>query len=46
MRDMGIRGRYSYGGPQGGSNDITMDLADLARVKREWFPILRRPMDA
>jgi 5-methylthioadenosine/S-adenosylhomocysteine deaminase len=37
MRDMGIRGRYSYGPPQAGSNDVTMDLTDLARVKREWF---------
>ena len=37
MRDMGIRGRYSYGGPQGGPTDKTMDLADLARVKKEWF---------
>ncbi|AMN44371.1 amidohydrolase family protein [Rhodoplanes sp. Z2-YC6860] len=37
MRDMGIRGRYSYGGPQRGPTDQPMDLADLARVKKEWF---------
>jgi 5-methylthioadenosine/S-adenosylhomocysteine deaminase len=37
MRDMGIRGRYSYGGPQRGPTDKTMDLADLARTKKEWF---------
>lgn len=37
MRDMGIRGRYSYGGPQRGPTDKTMDLADLARTKKDWF---------
>jgi 5-methylthioadenosine/S-adenosylhomocysteine deaminase len=35
MRDMGIRGRFAYGNPQGEDNDKPMDLADLARVKRE-----------
>ena len=35
MRDMGIRGRFAYGTPQSFSNDQPMDLADLARVKRE-----------
>jgi len=38
MRDTGIRGRFAYGDPQGSSNDQVMDLADLARVKREWMP--------
>jgi cytosine/adenosine deaminase-related metal-dependent hydrolase len=37
MRDMGIRGRYSYGGPQRGPTDRPMDLTDLARTKKEWF---------
>jgi cytosine/adenosine deaminase-related metal-dependent hydrolase len=37
MRDTGIRGRFSYGTPQGGANDKPMDLADLARVKRDWI---------
>src|SRR5215203_172730 len=37
MRDMGVRGRYSYGGPQRGPTDKPMDLADLARTKKEWF---------
>jgi 5-methylthioadenosine/S-adenosylhomocysteine deaminase len=37
MRDMGVRGRYSYGGPQRGPTDKPMDLPDLARVKKEWF---------
>jgi cytosine/adenosine deaminase-related metal-dependent hydrolase len=38
MRDMGIRGRFAYGAPQGMANDQPMDLADLARVQREWMP--------
>src|SRR5205823_6920543 len=38
MRDTGIRGRFGYGTPQGAPNDQPMDLADLARVKREWLP--------
>jgi cytosine/adenosine deaminase-related metal-dependent hydrolase len=37
MRDTGIRGRFSYGTPQGAGNDKPMDLADLARVKRDWI---------
>lgn len=38
LRDTGIRARFSYGTPQGGlSRDQTMDLADLARVQKEWF---------
>jgi cytosine/adenosine deaminase-related metal-dependent hydrolase len=35
MSDIGIRGRFAYGNPQGDPNDKPMDLADLARVKRE-----------
>jgi 5-methylthioadenosine/S-adenosylhomocysteine deaminase len=35
MRDTGIRGRFGYGTPQGFPNEQPMDLADLARVKRE-----------
>jgi cytosine/adenosine deaminase-related metal-dependent hydrolase len=38
MRDTGIRGRFAYGTPQGEPNDKPMDIADLARVKREWLP--------
>ena len=38
MSQIGIRGRYAYGPPQGGPNDRPMDLADLARVKREGLP--------
>jgi 5-methylthioadenosine/S-adenosylhomocysteine deaminase len=35
MRDSGVRGRFGYGTPQGAPNEQPMDLADLARVKRE-----------
>jgi cytosine/adenosine deaminase-related metal-dependent hydrolase len=35
MRDAGIRGRFAYGNPLGASNDQPMDLADLARMKRD-----------
>ena len=35
MRDTGIRGRFGYGTPQGFPNEQPMDLADLARVKRD-----------
>jgi cytosine/adenosine deaminase-related metal-dependent hydrolase len=38
MRDMGVRGRFAYGSSQGEPNDQQMDIADLARVKREWMP--------
>jgi cytosine/adenosine deaminase-related metal-dependent hydrolase len=37
MRDVGIRGRFAYGSSQGQSNEEPMNLADLARVKREWI---------
>ena len=38
LSSTGIRARFSYGTPQGGiSPDEPMDLADLARVQREWF---------
>ena len=37
MRDLGVRGRFSYGGPQGGPTDQPMDSKDLARVQREWI---------
>ena len=35
MRDGGLRGRFSYGTPLGLPNDQAMDLADLARLKRD-----------
>jgi cytosine/adenosine deaminase-related metal-dependent hydrolase len=37
MRDAGIRGRFAYGPAQGMPDDQTMDLAGLARVKRDWM---------
>jgi 5-methylthioadenosine/S-adenosylhomocysteine deaminase len=38
MRDMGIRGRFAYGTPVGMADDAPMDLAGLARVKKDWIP--------
>lgn len=38
MRDMGLRGRFSYGPAQGMPNDKPMDLEGLAKIKREWMP--------
>ncbi len=38
MRDMGIRGRFAYGTPVGMADDAPMDLAGLARVKKDWMP--------
>src|SRR5437764_11137607 len=38
MRDAGIRGRLAYGPAQGMPDDQPMDLAGLARVKRDWMP--------
>lgn len=37
LTEMGVRARFSYGNPQLHPREKTMDLADLARVKREWF---------
>jgi cytosine/adenosine deaminase-related metal-dependent hydrolase len=39
MRDSGIRGRFAYGSPQGAPDDQPMDIADLARVKKEWITL-------
>ncbi|MEJ0075984.1 MAG: amidohydrolase family protein [Alphaproteobacteria bacterium] len=38
MRDLGVRGRFAYGTPVGFADDAPMDLAGLARVKRDWMP--------
>ena len=35
MRDSGLRGRFAYGPAQGMPNDKPMDLADMARLKRD-----------
>src|SRR3954451_15942513 len=37
MREMGMRGRFAYGTPVGLADDAAMDLAGLARVKRDWM---------
>ena len=36
-QELGLRGRFSYGTPQGHPATATIDLADLERVHREWF---------
>src|SRR5947207_13627669 len=38
MRDASIRGRFAYGPAQGMPDDQPMDLAGVARVKRDWMP--------
>jgi len=38
MRDSGIRGRFAYGPAQGMPDDQPMDMAGVARVKRDWMP--------
>jgi cytosine/adenosine deaminase-related metal-dependent hydrolase len=38
MRDTGIRGRFAYGPAQGMPDDQPMDMAGIARVKRDWMP--------
>jgi cytosine/adenosine deaminase-related metal-dependent hydrolase len=37
MRDSGIRGRFAYGPAQGMPDDQPMDMAGIARVKRDWM---------
>jgi 5-methylthioadenosine/S-adenosylhomocysteine deaminase len=37
MRDAGIRGRFAYGPAQGMPDDQPMDMAGVARVKRDWM---------
>jgi len=36
LKDIGIRARFSYGSGQGAAADKPMNLADLARVQKEW----------
>lgn len=38
MRDMGMRGRFSYGPVQGWPNDRPMDLEGLAKIQKQWMP--------
>jgi 5-methylthioadenosine/S-adenosylhomocysteine deaminase len=38
MRDAGMRGRFAYGPAQGMPDDQPMDMAGIARVKRDWMP--------
>ena len=41
---IGLRGRFSYGTPQGLPLTETLNLDDIARVKREWFDSGRLPL--
>lgn len=43
-QEIGLRGRFSYGTPQGHPGTALVDLDDLARVKREWFDTGRVPL--
>jgi cytosine/adenosine deaminase-related metal-dependent hydrolase len=36
LAETGIRARFSYGSPTGASNDVSIDLADLARLREGW----------
>jgi cytosine/adenosine deaminase-related metal-dependent hydrolase len=36
LKDIGVRARFSYGTGQGYPHDKPMDLADLARVQKQW----------
>lgn len=38
MRDIGLRGRFSYGAAQSLANDQPLDLAGVARIKQQWMP--------
>jgi imidazolonepropionase-like amidohydrolase len=38
MRDTGIRGRFAYGPAQGMPDEQPMDMAGIARVKKDWMP--------
>lgn len=38
MRDMGLRGRFSYGAAQALPNDQLLDLAGVARIQQQWMP--------
>jgi len=36
LEESGLRGRFSYGPPQGQPNNQAMDLADLEKLKNDW----------
>jgi 5-methylthioadenosine/S-adenosylhomocysteine deaminase len=43
-REIGLRGRFSYGTPQGHPGTALVDLDDIARVQGEWFDGGRLPL--
>lgn len=42
----GVRGRFSYGAPQGITPERPIDLDDIARVQRDWIDRARAPLTA
>jgi cytosine/adenosine deaminase-related metal-dependent hydrolase len=36
LAEVGVRARFSYGSPTGAPNDASIDLEDLARLRRTW----------
>ncbi len=42
--EIGLRGRFSYGTPQGYPGTQVIDLDDIARVQDEWFDAGRLPL--
>jgi 5-methylthioadenosine/S-adenosylhomocysteine deaminase len=43
-REVGLRGRFSYGTPQGHPTDEPLDLDDIRRVQHEWFDAGQLPL--
>ena len=43
-KEIGLRGRFSYGTPQGLPGTELLDLEDVARVKSAWFDAGRLPL--
>ncbi len=43
-REVGLRGRFSYGTPQGYPGTSVIDLDDIARVQRQWFDSGKLPL--
>lgn len=42
--ESGVRGRFSYGTPQGFPPDRPLDLGDVARVRSEWIDSSKAPL--
>jgi hypothetical protein len=42
--ESGVRGRLSYGGPQGQPADLALDLAEVRRARSVWVDSGRAPL--